>query len=72
MKLSEAEIGRQLKITTVRGEVRARLESMGIVAGQFAQIMRFAPGNGALLVRVNGIYVIIRKEIAGDVEVELA
>lgn len=70
MKLSDAKIGEKIIIAAVGGDARARLESMGIRAGQPAAVERFAPANGALLVRVNGIAVVMRREIARFIEVQ--
>ena len=71
MKLSEANIGDTLRIVAVGGDVRARLESIGFTAGESVRVERFAPLNGALLVRLGGTGVVMRREIADGVEVEL-
>lgn len=73
MKLSEIEPGKEAKIVFVGGkkEMRTRLESIGFTAGESVRVERFAPLNGALLVRLGGTGVVMRREIADGVEVEL-
>ena len=71
MKLSEANIGDTLRIVAVGGDVRARLESMGICAGNTVRVERKVPLNGTILVRVGGAAVAMRKDAARFVEAEV-
>ncbi len=71
MKLSEVKLGETVRIVAIGNKApRKRLQSIGIARGSVLRVEMFAPLNGALYVRLGQTGIVMRKEIAGEIEAE--
>jgi len=73
MTLAELTQNKPGRITgfTKKGESLSRLQSMGVIPGAEAQLLRTAPLGDPMQVRIEGTLLSIRKRDAQQIQVEL-
>jgi Fe2+ transport system protein FeoA len=71
MNLNELNIGEFGKIVWVSGSgpIRARLMDMGLVRGTIIEVMRHAPMNGPIEIKIKGTLLSLRSEEAAMISV---
>ncbi len=71
--LDKMRVGDTVEITKINseGDIRYRLLDMGLVRGEKAEILRFAPLGDPIEVKIQGFHLTLRLEEAQSIEVKL-
>lgn len=69
-ELEPMEKGRIIKVGG-QGEIRRRLLDMGVVNGAMVEVLRMAPLGDPVQIKVKGYDLALRKEEAGNIQIEL-
>lgn len=73
MKLSELEIGKQATVEKIelKPSEKGRLFTLGIAKGAVITVERYSALKSSLLARVGAVRVIMRTELADNIEVSI-